>query len=144
MAEVGIECGCRTCSGKLQDPPFAAGSFQFASAFNVLDCVASPLGFLESVAGMLPSGGRAVLATPYDWSTNVTPMEAWIGGHSQRGPTGGAAEPFLRTLLTAGAHPQSSARLRITGEIENVQWQARLHDRSNVAYSVHLVATEAV
>jgi SAM-dependent methyltransferase/uncharacterized protein YbaR (Trm112 family) len=122
--------------------PFASGTFGFVSAFNVLDCVQSPHGFLESVASALSDGGRAVLSTPYDWSTNVTPMEAWIGGHSQRGPTAGAAEPFLRTLLTPGAHPQSSTRLRITGELDHVPWQARLHERSTVAYSAHVVAAE--
>lgn len=124
--------------------PFSNGSFSCAVALNVLDCVVSPRGFLDALADLLPAGGTAVLATPYDWSGNVTPIEAWIGGHSQRGENRGASEPLLRSLLTPGAHPQSSERLRMTNELEHVQWRARLHDRSFVEYVVHVVAAEAV
>lgn len=123
--------------------PFPAATFGSAVALNVLDCVASPVGFLDSMARVLRGGGRVVLATPYDWSVNVTPVEAWIGGHSQRGPDRGASEPLIRSLLTPGAHPQSSTQLHILGEIANVPWSARLHDRSTVQYSVHVVCAEA-
>lgn len=123
--------------------PFSAGSFSLAVALNVLDCVVSPRGFLDTVADVLIPGGSAVFATPYDWSGNVTPVEAWIGGHSQRGPDRGASEPLLRSLLTPGAHQQSSDRLRLTGEIEHVPWRTRVHDRSMVEYTVHVVVAEA-
>jgi SAM-dependent methyltransferase len=123
--------------------PFGSGSFSCAVALNVLDCVVSPSGLLDSLADVLASGGSAVLTTPYDWSGSVTPIEAWIGGHSQRGPDRGASEPLLRALLTPGAHPQSSERLRLTAEIEQVPWRTRVHDRSMVEYTVHLVAAEA-
>jgi SAM-dependent methyltransferase/uncharacterized protein YbaR (Trm112 family) len=122
--------------------PFPARSFHHVVALNVLDCVVSPSGFLESVADVLAEDGRAVLTTPYDWSGSVTPVEAWIGGHSQRGPNRGAGEPLLRSLLTPGAHPQSSHRLRLTAEIEHVPWRARVHDRSIVEYAVHVVVAE--
>jgi SAM-dependent methyltransferase/uncharacterized protein YbaR (Trm112 family) len=124
--------------------PFSTGSFSCAVALNVLDCVVSPCAFLDSVADLLTPGGKAVFATPYDWSSGVTPVEAWIGGHSQRGPDHGASEPLLRSLLTPGAHPQSSDRLRLTAEIQHMPWHARLHDRSFVEYTVHIVAAEAL
>ena len=123
--------------------PFTAGQFGLVLAINLLDCVASPRDLLAVVRGMLPVGGSALFATPYDWSPNATPVEAWIGGHSQRGPDKGAAEPLLRALLTPGAHPQSVEGLTITGEIESVPWLTRLHDRSTVTYSTHLVAARA-
>ncbi len=117
--------------------PFSNGSFSCAVALNVLDCVVSPRGFLDALADLLTEGGTAVLSTPYDWSGNVTPVEAWIGGHSQRGDDHGASEPLLRSLLTAGAHPLSSERLRLTNEIQHVPWSARLHDRRFVEYAGH-------
>lgn len=123
--------------------PFAAGQFGTVVAMNLLDCVASPRDLLAVIRSMLQDGGSALIATPYDWSPNATPVEAWIGGHSQRGPDKGAAEPLLRSLLTPGAHPQSVKGLTISGEIENVPWLTRLHERSTLAYSTHLVAVRA-
>jgi hypothetical protein len=96
------------------------------------------------MADVLTVAGSAVLTTPYDWSGAVTPIEAWIGGHSQRGPDRGASEPLLRSLLTPGAHPQSSQRLRLTAEIPHVPWRTRVHDRSAVEYAVHVVVAEAL
>lgn len=124
--------------------PFPKGSFSLAVALNVLDCVVSPRGLLDSMADVLTPAGSAVLTTPYDWSGAVTPIEAWIGGHSQRGPDRGASEPLLRSLLTPGAHPQSSERLRLIAEIEHVPWRTRVHERSMVEYSVHVVVAEAL
>ena len=124
--------------------PLSPGSFSCAVALNVLDCVVSPRALLDSVADLLTAGRTAIFSTPYDWSSSVTPVEAWIGGHSQRGPDQGASEPLLRSLLTPGAHPQSSERLRLTAEVQHVPWHARLHDRSLVKYTVHVVAAEAL
>jgi SAM-dependent methyltransferase/uncharacterized protein YbaR (Trm112 family) len=124
-------------------PPFADDSFGFALGLNLLDCVTSPLALLQSIGRILRPGGQTLLSTPYDWSQATTPMEAWLGGHSQRGPGDGAAEPLLRSLLTPGQHPQSLHSLRIAGEIEDFPWHARVHERSNVSYSVHIVAAEA-
>lgn len=123
--------------------PFAAGQFGTLLAINLLDCVVSPRDLLAVVRGMLQEEGSALISTPYDWSPNATPVEAWIGGHSQRGPDRGAAEPLLRALLTPGAHPQSVSGLTIVGEIEDVPWLTRLHERSTVTYSTHVVALRA-
>jgi len=124
--------------------PFTPGRFGFVLAMNLLDCVASPRDLLAVVRGMLRDGGSALLSTPYDWSPNATPVESWIGGHSQRGPDRGAAEPFLRALLSAGAHRHSVDGLEIIDEIDRVPWVTRLHDRSKVSYSMHVVAVRAV
>jgi SAM-dependent methyltransferase/uncharacterized protein YbaR (Trm112 family) len=122
--------------------PFAAGSADLVAALNLLDCVAAPAHLLTAMADLLRPGGRLLLATPYDWSTRATQPESWIGGHSQRGPDGGAGEPFLRALLTEGAHRQSVAGLRLLGEDTDFPWQTRLHDRSFVQYATHLVALQ--
>jgi SAM-dependent methyltransferase/uncharacterized protein YbaR (Trm112 family) len=120
--------------------PLAASTFSTVLALNLFDCVGSPRDLLAVIGGMLKPGGDAVLATPYDWSPTATPAESWIGGHSQRGPNAGAAEPLLRALLTERAHPQSIDGLELTAEIEAAQWRTRLHDRSTVHYQSHVFA----
>jgi SAM-dependent methyltransferase len=120
-------------------PPRCAA---LAVGLNVLDCVSSPRDFLAGVADVLAPGGWTVLTTPYDWSTSATPVEAWLGGHSQRGGGGGASEPVLRALLTPGAHPQSITGLQLVAEAAALPWQVRLHERSSVAYRVHAVAAQ--
>jgi SAM-dependent methyltransferase/uncharacterized protein YbaR (Trm112 family) len=120
--------------------PLAAASADLVAALNVLDCVAEPRRLLAGLAEVLRGDGRLLLATPYDWSTRATPMETWIGGHSQRAAHRGAAEPFLRALLTEGEHPQSVAGLRLLDEMPAWPWQTRLHERSSVSYRTHLLA----
>jgi SAM-dependent methyltransferase/uncharacterized protein YbaR (Trm112 family) len=120
--------------------PFPPGTTDLAVALNLLDCVSEPRRLLAGLAELVRPDGRVLLATPYDWSIRATQPETWIGGHSQRAPDGGAAEPFLRALLTEGAHPQSVAGLRALAEADAWPWQTRLHDRSAVLYRAHLLA----
>jgi SAM-dependent methyltransferase len=120
--------------------PFAAGAVDLVAALNVLDCVAEPRRLLAGLAEVLRGEGRLLVATPYDWSTRATPVETWIGGHSQRAAHRGAAEPFLRTLLSEGEHPQSVGGLQVLEEVAAWPWQTRLHERSSVSYRSHLLA----
>jgi SAM-dependent methyltransferase/uncharacterized protein YbaR (Trm112 family) len=122
--------------------PFRQGTFAAIVALNVLDCVPFPYDLLAALPRLLAPGGKALLTCPYDWSPGATPVEAWIGGHSQRGPAGGASEPALRALLTPGAHPAAISGLRIVAEEESVPWRVRLHERSAVLYRVHLLVVE--
>jgi SAM-dependent methyltransferase len=124
--------------------PFAGGAVDLAVALNLLDCVAEPRQLLAALAALVRTGGRILLSTPYDWSTRATPMETWIGGHSQRAAHEGAAEPFVRTLLTEGAHPQSVPGLRLLAEQAGWPWHTRLHERSTVLYRTHLLALEVI
>lgn len=122
--------------------PFGTDAFGLLLGMNVLDSVPSPIAFLGTVEDVLRPGAHAILSTPYDWSAAVTPPEAWIGGHSQRGPHTGSSDSLLRALLTQGAHPQSLRHLRLVAEDE-VPWQTRLHDRSTVSYRAHLTVARA-
>lgn len=121
--------------------PFAPATFAFGVSLNLLDCVRAPRDHLAELARVLSPGGRALLATPYDWSPTATPFEAWVGGHSQRGPDGGAAEPVLRALI-GGDHPSAVAGLRLIAE-DDVPWHVRLHERYVARYRTHLLALEA-
>lgn len=123
--------------------PFRSGTFGLIVGLQVLDSVSSPHELLRAIASALQAGGSAVLATPYDWSPAATPIEAWIGGHSQRSTTQGAAEPLLRALLTPGAHPHSVDGLLLRHEVLHCPWHTRIHDRSTMLYDTHIVIAEA-
>lgn len=122
--------------------PFPAGTFSMAVSMNVLDSVSSPHEMLLSIARILKPAGKLVLSCPYDWSSGATPLEAWVGGHSQRSPAAGSSEALLRNLLTPGAHGSSINDLILTAEKNQIPWHVRLHERSAMTYSSHvLVAT---
>jgi SAM-dependent methyltransferase/uncharacterized protein YbaR (Trm112 family) len=113
--------------------PFAPATADLAVALNLLDCVADPPALLAALAKTLRPGGETLLATPYDWSTRATQPEGWIGGHSQRGPHAGAAEPLLHLLLRG-------QNWLVRAECLHFPWHTRLHDRSTVHYDAHLLA----
>jgi SAM-dependent methyltransferase/uncharacterized protein YbaR (Trm112 family) len=120
--------------------PFPDGAAGLVAALNLIDCVPHPIRLLAELARVLAPGGDLLLATPYDWSTRATQPDQWIGGHSQRAPHAGAAEGFLRDLLTEGAHPSAVPRLTLRGEMPRFDWHTRLHERSFVHYACHLLA----
>jgi SAM-dependent methyltransferase len=119
--------------------PLPSGSIGGAVALNLIDCVFSPLDLLRSLARVLRPGAPLILAAPYDWSPAATAIDGWIGGHSPRSLGAGASDAVLRALLTPGAHPASVAGLELVAERDDVPWSVRLHDRSRVAYRLHLV-----
>ena len=111
--------------------PFAPGIAGLVTSLNLLDCLSAPMDHLAWIARLLGPEGRALLATPYDWSAQATPVEHWLGGHSQRGPESGSSEAILaRALPMVG--------LRCEQQIPSVDWTVRLHDRARVVYSAHL------
>ncbi len=120
--------------------PFAPEHAHAVLALNLLDCVPDPVGLLHHAASMLRPGGALLLATPFDWAARATPAAHWIGGHSQRGPGRGAAEPLLHSLLN-GNHARGVAGLRMTGQAEH-DWHTRLHERASVSYVTHCIALE--
>lgn len=123
-------------------PPFPDESFALAASLNLIDCVQNPVDHLRAVTRLLKPGGRALLATPYDWSPNATHPTAWLGGHSQRGENRGDSAAVLRSLLGPESPLEELKPLCITAEAEAVPWTVRLHDRSSVTYRVHLLALE--
>ena len=105
----------------------------------MLDCVRSPYDHLKELARILKPGARAIVSMPYDWTANATPVESWIGGHSQRSENRGASEILLRSLLADGGHPNAIEELELVSEAVDIPWTLRLHDRSTMKYMVHMV-----
>ncbi|HEX7154490.1 MAG TPA: methyltransferase domain-containing protein [Thermoanaerobaculia bacterium] len=111
--------------------PFADATFALAASLNVIDCVPSPATAIAELARVTAPGATAVITTPYDWAPTATPVEQWLGGHSQRGPQQGASEPVLRALLEDGGFSVEAE--------DDRPWRIRLHERSSVDYVVHRV-----
>ncbi|MFZ4576136.1 MAG: methyltransferase domain-containing protein [Phycisphaerales bacterium] len=124
------------------NPCLAASSFGGVCCLNVLDCVPVPMLLLARISELLAAGGRAAIATPFDWSANVTPLETWIGGHSPRGAFGGKSDELLAALLTPGAHPVAIEGLRLIADERKVPWHVRLHNRALMRYEVQMVVAE--
>ncbi len=114
-------------------PPLPPGAAGLVVALNLLDCVQSPAGLLQSIDALLAPGGVCLLASPFDWSTTATPIEAWIGGHSQRGADDGLPLPRLKALLAGGTQAMPGLALRLEAESEH-DWSVRLHARAQMVY----------
>ena len=119
--------------------PFADASFAGALSLNVLDCVPSPVGHLGELGRVVADAGAVLLSTPYDWATNASAMEQWLGGHSQRGDHKGASEPELRRLLSAELAAGIDTGLTIAAERDDVPWHLTLNARSTMHYRLHLL-----
>lgn len=117
--------------------PFATGLFAGALSLNILDCINSPLGHLLELGRVLAAGGRALLCTPYDWSVGATPIEGWIGGHSQRSEAGGSSAVEMRRILGVGAPAGLDTRLVIDAEVDDLPWRVYVHERAEMTYRVH-------
>ncbi len=113
--------------------PFRAGAFGLATAVNLVDSIAGPTEAVAEAARVLAPGGGAVFTTPHDWSPNAAEPARWMGGHSQRAPMQGAAEPVLtETLRSRGLEP--------VAERHDLPWRLRLHARAEMRYALHMVA----
>ena len=120
--------------------PFPERTFGLAVGMNVLDCVAAPIELLRSIGKVLRPSGKSLLSCPYDWSPAATPVENWLGGHSQRGPDAGASEHVIQRLLDQS----SELPLRLENAGDAPLWHVRIHDRSTMTYRNHrLLLTKA-
>ena len=112
--------------------PFLDAQFGAATAVNIVDCIPGPTNLIAEISRLLSKGAPALFTTPYDWSATVADPAAWIGGHSQRGPTKGAGEPVLHaTLSQYGLIPEK--------ELNDVTWRLALHARAVMHYSLHVL-----
>ena len=119
----------------LHQLPFAQETFAAVHSLNTIDSVISPLALLQSISNTLNAGGQALLASPYDWTSNVTPIEGWLGGHSQRAPHRGDSPTVLKQILADPANGLN--QLSIVHEKDDVPWIMRIHDRNRTHYCVH-------
>jgi SAM-dependent methyltransferase/uncharacterized protein YbaR (Trm112 family) len=120
--------------------PLPEGIAGLVTSLNVLDCTASPRDHLASLGAILAPGGQALLASPFDWSSQATRFPGWIGGHSQRGAAKGSPLEVLRSLLAEDPELQ---KLKLSAERLGLRWDVRLHDRQTVRYQTFLAVLRA-
>jgi SAM-dependent methyltransferase len=112
-------------------PPLAPGTAGLVIAVNLVDCVQDPARLISVVADLLRPGGKAILATPFDWSVAATPRERWLGGRSAT-----ETAPSLAAALAA------EPRLCALAIEPDLPWTIRLHDRATMHYRVELMLAE--
>lgn len=122
--------------------PFSNSVFSFGLSLNLLDCVGNPYLHLQEIERVLKPGAGAIISTPYDWNANASPVENWLGGHSQRSEAKGSSERILRSLFAKGGHSQAIPNLELIFEKENLPWTVRVHHRSYMNYSVHVMGAQ--
>ncbi len=54
-------------------------------AANLIDRLADPARFLETIHERLRDGGLLVLASPYTWLAEFTDRQKWLGGYRKDG-----------------------------------------------------------
>jgi SAM-dependent methyltransferase/uncharacterized protein YbaR (Trm112 family) len=118
--------------------PFADARFDGVLLLNLLDCVPDPLALLFETGRALAAPGQALFSSPYDWSPNATPMAQWLGGHSQRSPSGGSSVAELRRILSVDRAAGVDTGLVIESERDSVPWHVQTGERSTMAYAVHM------
>lgn len=118
--------------------PIATGRAQGALLLNLLDCVPRPLNLLAETGRVLAPKGTALFSSPYDWSPQATPMDQWIGGHSQRSVGEGSSVAELRRVLSINCAAGVDTGLVIEAERDGVPWRVQTSERSTMEYSVHM------
>ena len=73
--EVGDACDLRPDLGR----------FDAALLINLVDRLPQPRRCLERLPDLLNPGGQLVIASPYTWLAEYTPMDQWLGGYSRDG-----------------------------------------------------------
>ena len=61
------------------------GRFDVALLINLIDRLKEPRWCLEQLPGLLHSGGQLVIASPYTWLEEYTPVAKWLGGYEENG-----------------------------------------------------------
>jgi SAM-dependent methyltransferase/uncharacterized protein YbaR (Trm112 family) len=92
------------------DPPFAADSFDFVAALDLLDSVRLPLVLLGQLDALLAPGGRLLLSSPYAWRADVTAPEEWLVS-----PAASSME-LLRDILAGRALSHLGLRYALEAE----------------------------
>lgn len=110
-------------AGDALDPPFAAGSFDFAAAMNLLDNVPFPLVLLGQMDALLRPGGALVLGSPYEWRADICDPVEWLEVEGL-----GPAETLRRTL-DGRLFPGTGFSYDIEKDVPKVGWSMRNHDR---------------
>ena len=82
--------------GDATDLPQNLGKFDVVLAANLICRLPEPMRFLGRLPELVKSGGVLLLATPFSWLEEFTPVENWLGGAENSEPS----FDILRQILT--------------------------------------------
>ena len=116
--------------------PFVDQQCAAAVSLNVMDCTNSPM---LQLAELIRIAREFHHFCPYDWSTNVTEYNQWIGGHGFFSDWKGDPVELLRYLLSPES-PDPVLKLgRILREKDHLPWRVRSHERAIMHYDLHYI-----
>ena len=72
------------------------------------------------------------------WSPTATPLDQWLGGHSQRSVSGGDSAAELRRILSPECAAGIDTGLVIADERDGVAWVLQTSERASVHYQTQL------
>ena len=78
--------------------PEGLGRFDVVLLANLIDRLPEPARCLERLPELVAPGGQLVIASPFTWLEEYTPLAQWLGGYEadgQRVPTGGTLLDLL-------------------------------------------------
>ena len=117
--------------------PFENRTIDHSICCNILDCVADPFMLLQELERIQAENGMVSLICPYDWSGNINESDKWIGGVQQMGALQGDVEATLHWILSQTSPIETLRQCHIVKETAHIPWRIRLHQRSQMHYSVH-------
>ena len=87
-APEGVERGCVDFQVEdATDLPADLGAFDVVLAANLICRLPEPMRFLARLPALVKPGGMLLLATPFSWLEEFTPVENWLGGTEDSAPS---------------------------------------------------------
>ena len=118
--------------GDAVNPPLTPSSATTVSALNLLDDVPHPKKLLDAIKNILIDHGLLIMCSPYEWVTQITAENEWLGGIPKRDNdsySGYSAEAVRKHLIAKG--------FKILRDDEALLWLLRYGTRVYVPQLVH-------
>ena len=87
--------------GDAMDLFLKSSQFDVVLAANLLCRLSNPLFFLEQIHTLVAPGGQLILTSPYSWSEEFTPKNAWLGAEENHQKT---PLESIKEILVANFH----------------------------------------
>jgi SAM-dependent methyltransferase len=121
------------------DPPFLPESVDVVLATNLIDNVPSPINLLGQMDAILRPGGLLIIASPFNWVDEITPMNEQLAGGLDPTFQGMDSAAAIAELMGGKSSYHTHLRHEVL-ETQDVTWRVVEHKRCQVQYRVHVCA----